>query len=122
VAPDYARAAGALAELSLNQNWPLAEPRQGLEQALSKQSDNIEGRVALLKINLREGDLQSAERNLEALADSFSRYNPSSKRYAQLQSQVLAVAGEAQAKGLSLPEKLRKLQEQPSNVPGQGGL
>jgi len=120
VAPDYARAAGRLAEISLNENWPLADAKRRLEKALSTQSDNVEGRIALVKLNLRENDTKSAAKNLEALADSFSRFNPSSKQYAQLQAQVMAVAGEAQAKGIAVPEKLRNTGAQQPTTPTGG--
>ena len=106
-APDYSRAAGWLAEMSLNQNWPLSDARQRLERALSLQGDNIEGRVALIRVNLRQDDARSAGRNLEQLADSFSRYNPNAAQYGQIRGLVAAVVAEAQNKGLSIPEKLQ---------------
>jgi hypothetical protein len=93
--------------MSLNQNWPLSDARQRLERALSLQGDNIEGRVALIRVNLRQDDARSAGRNLEQLADSFSRYNPNAAQYGQIRGLVAAVVAEAQNKGLSIPEKLQ---------------
>ena len=107
VAPDYSRAAGWLAEMSLSQNWPLADAKRRLEKALSLQGDNIEGRVALIRVNLRQDDAKSAGRNLDQLADSFGRYNPSAAQFAQIRGLVAAVVAEAQNKGLSIPEKLQ---------------
>ena len=121
VAPDYARAAGWLGELSLNQNWPLDDPRQRLEKALVLQSSNLEGRAALVRIYLREKNRAKAREHLGKLAETGSHYNPSAKQYAELQARVMAVAAEAQGQGIPLPEQLRSRGSQ-SPLPSQGGF
>ncbi len=113
-APDYSRAAGWLTQMSLAQSWPLTDARQRLEKALSLQGDDIEGRVALIRVNLRENDAKSAGRNLDLLADSFARYNPSAAQYGQIRGLVAAVVAEAQNKGLAIPEKLQGGDQQPA--------
>jgi 4-amino-4-deoxy-L-arabinose transferase-like glycosyltransferase len=103
VAPDYARVASWLATISLEQGWPLEEPRQLLARALEYQTDSVEGLAAMVRVALHEGDKKTAEVYLPRLANSFARYNPSASQYQQVQALVQAAAGEAESAGLTVP-------------------
>jgi len=106
IAPDFATTAARLARLYIQQGWGLAEPEQLLRRALQHQPTHVQGLVALVRVNIRQGQLKEAQANLEAAAVALARWNRRDTRRAGVQQELLEAAAEAQAAGIPLPQGL----------------
>ncbi len=108
LAPDYARAAASLAELSMERKQPLAEPKRLLERALSTQTENAEARLALVQLDLRLQD-PNAQRDLERLVETLAKHDPNARGYDRLLMGLSQVLMEAKQAGLAVPPEAARL-------------
>jgi 4-amino-4-deoxy-L-arabinose transferase-like glycosyltransferase len=106
VAPGYARPAAWLADLAMQQGWPLEEPRRLLETALKGQYRSAQGWIALTQLDLRRGDKQAVAADLEKLAPVWAGLASWGKGYDQMQQSLSALVAAASAKGVPVPPSL----------------
>jgi 4-amino-4-deoxy-L-arabinose transferase-like glycosyltransferase len=106
VAPDYARPAAWLAQLSMQQGWPLEEPRRLLQVALKGQYRSPEGWITLTELDLRRDDIEAVTADLQKLGPVWTGQASWGKGYAQLQQRVANVVAAAGARGVPLPAPL----------------
>ena len=106
IAPDYARTAVQLADLHMEQRWPLAKPERLLRRALEAQPTNLLGLTTLARLNVRQGHLEEARLTLEAAVDLLRNTSPSDTRVAPVVIDLLAVAQEARDAGVEVPPEL----------------
>jgi tetratricopeptide (TPR) repeat protein len=98
-APDYTSVAKEMADLYLDQGWPLEEPERLLRRALTEQEGNAWGLLTLARINVHTGALEEAAANLAAADRELRYWHPSDRRTQQLYAYRQQVLGEAMAAG-----------------------
>jgi tetratricopeptide (TPR) repeat protein len=109
IAPDFTRAAVALAEIHLQQGWPLDEVEPLLRRAVTIQTYNVHGMSTLARVHLKQGKLDEAQRDLQDAVDRVALISTADTRRAPALQQVMQAAVEAQAAGVEIPLELRSM-------------
>lgn len=118
IAPDYASAAVVLAELYVEQGWPVERAEQLLERAMRLQPRNLRGTVMLVRLNVREGDFGEAKVHFDAARETLTHLNRSDTRVMAVAEELMQVAAEARASGIDLTEPMET--EDRSGAAGSG--
>ncbi len=103
VAPDYTSAAVYLADLHLDQGWPVEEVEPLLSHAVELQPGNVLGLSALTRVNIRLGHYAAAEANLARAAAEFAYWHPTDRRTQQVRGQLGRAVTEARLHGVPVP-------------------
>lgn len=121
IAPDFTAVAAKLVDLSIEESWPLEEPAQRLRRAVELQSEHVLGLTRLVRVNVRQGDLREAHRNLQRIAVSFAKWNKNDSRWSAMQREIMLATSEAGMVGVPIPESLRpESAEGQQQQPGHG--
>jgi 4-amino-4-deoxy-L-arabinose transferase-like glycosyltransferase len=103
IAPDFGTTAARLANIHLQEGWDLEEPERLVRGALAQQPRNVPAWAALVRLNVRRGELEEAAANLEQAQGAFARWSQRDTRWASMRDEVLRASAEAQAAGVPLP-------------------
>ena len=106
IAPDFTSSAAMLAELHLQQGWPLAEPERLLERALAAQPRHVRGLATLARLHVRQGRLEEARADLEQAARVFSNWSRADTRWAATAGELVRAAREAEMAGVTVPAEV----------------
>ena len=103
LAPDFAMTATRLADLCLDQGWPLEEAERLLRRASDLQPRNVYGLAMLVRLSIRKGDLEQAKADLEAALTVATRMNPDDTRALPAMQAVVRAVSEARQAGVEIP-------------------
>jgi len=109
IAPDNSTAAATMAELYLQQNWPLDEIEPLLRRAVEIQFHQVQGMSALARVHVRQGKLDDAQRDLEDALERIALISTADTRRPQALQELMRAAMEAQAAGVEIPDELRSM-------------
>ncbi len=109
LAPDFTTTAVRLADLHIDQGWPLADVEQLLRTAVEHQPRNALGQAMLARLTLRLGDHEQAKRDVEAAVALISSLNPRDTRFAHAYEATRVAFMEADEAGIELSADLWSL-------------
>ena len=103
IAPDYSAAAVQLAEVHLQEGWPVDEPERLLRRAVEGRVRDIDGRAMLARLSIRLGNLEQAKMDLDAAAAGLAYRSRSDTRTAATARAVMLAAEDAKQAGIEAP-------------------
>lgn len=106
IAPDFTSSAAMLADLHIQQGWPLAEPERLLQRALAAQPRHVRGLATLARLHVRQGRLEEARADLEQAARVFANWSRADTRWAATAGELVRAAREAEMAGVTVPAEV----------------
>jgi len=104
IAPDYSSAAVKLAEVHLQEGWPVEEVERLLRRAVEQRVRDVEGRAMLARLSIRLGNLRQAKMDLDTAAEGLARRSRSDTRTAMVARAVMLAVEEAKQAGIEAPQ------------------
>jgi len=104
IAPDYSSAAVKLAEVHLQEGWPVEEVERLLRRAVEQRVRDVEGRAMLARLSIRLGNLRQAKMDLDTAAEGIARRSRSDTRTAMVARAVMLAVEEAKQAGIEAPQ------------------
>ena len=104
IAPDYSSAAVKLAEVHLQEGWPVEEVERLLRRAVEQRVRDVEGRAMLARLSIRLGNLRQAKMDLDTAAEGLARRSRSDTRTAAVARAVMLAVEEAKQAGIEAPQ------------------
>ena len=103
IAPDFSTAAVRLAEVHLQEGWPVEEVERLLRRAVEGRVRDVDGRAMLARLSIRLGNLQQAKMDLDAAAAGLAHRSRSDTRTTAAARSVMLAAEEAKRAGIEAP-------------------
>jgi len=101
IAPDFSTSAMRLAQLHLDQGWPLDEPERLLRRAVDLQPRHVSGLAALVRVHVRQGKLSEAEEELARAHEVLAAWGRADTRRRQAEHDLARASAEALAAGVT---------------------
>lgn len=103
IAPDFSSTAIKLAEVHVEQGWPVEEVERLLRRAVEVRVRDDDGRAMLARLSIRLGNLEQAKRDLDLAAEGLALRNRSDTRTAATARAVTLAVEEARQAGIETP-------------------
>ena len=103
IAPDYSVAAVKLADVHLQEGWPVEEVERLLRRTLEIRVTGTDGWAMLARLNIRLGNLEQAKIDLDAAAAGLAYRSRSDTRTAATARAVMLAVEEAKQAGIEAP-------------------